>query len=33
MHELIASPFLDEHLVLRPGHDTGVQIPPPLTSN
>jgi len=27
MHELIASPFLDEYLVLRPGHDTGVQIP------
>ncbi|WP_405948895.1 radical SAM protein [Streptomyces prunicolor] len=27
MHQLIASPFLDEYLVLRPGHDTGVQIP------
>ncbi|MEV0440960.1 radical SAM protein [Streptomyces spectabilis] len=26
-HELIASPFLDEYLVLRPGHDDGVQIP------
>src|SRR5882757_366255 len=27
MHELIASPFLDEYLVVRPGHDGGVQIP------
>ncbi|KUO20532.1 radical SAM protein [Streptomyces dysideae] len=27
MHQLIASPFLDEYLVLRPGHDAGVQIP------
>ncbi|GHE32087.1 radical SAM protein [Streptomyces capitiformicae] len=27
MHELIASPFLDECLVLHPGHDAGVQIP------
>ncbi|MER6678149.1 radical SAM protein [Streptomyces sp. NPDC000983] len=27
MHALIASPFLDEHLIVRPGHDTGVQIP------
>ena len=26
-HELIASPFLDDYLVLRPGHDRGVQIP------
>ncbi|MFF1696875.1 hypothetical protein ACFVXC_25230 [Streptomyces sp. NPDC058257] len=26
-HELIASPFLDEYLVLRPGNDNGGQIP------
>lgn len=26
-HELIASPFLDEYLVLRPGNDNGMQIP------
>jgi len=26
VHQLIASPFLDEYFVLRPGHDTGVQI-------
>ncbi|MFF3653333.1 radical SAM protein [Streptomyces sp. NPDC002181] len=26
-HSLVVSPFLDEYLVLRPGHDDGVQIP------
>lgn len=28
MHELIASPFLDDHLVLRPGDGRGLRIPP-----
>ncbi|MFE1378664.1 radical SAM protein [Streptomyces sp. NPDC058740] len=28
MHELIASPFLGEHLVLRPGDSTGIKITP-----
>ena len=27
MHELIASPFLDDYLVLRPGSTQGVKIP------
>lgn len=27
MHDLIASPFLDDHLLLRPGHRSGVRLP------
>ncbi|MER7076651.1 radical SAM protein [Saccharopolyspora kobensis] len=27
MHELIASPFLDHHLLLRPGRQQGLKIP------
>ena len=27
MHELIASPFLDDYLVLRPGSTRGLKIP------
>jgi hypothetical protein len=26
MHALIASPFLGEHLVVRPGHKQGIRI-------
>jgi len=26
MHALIASPFLGEHLVVRPGHEQGIRI-------
>jgi len=27
MHHLIASPFLEEHLIIRPGHVAGIKIP------
>lgn len=27
MHQLIVAPFLDDHLVLRPGHQSGFKIP------
>ncbi|MGW7671468.1 hypothetical protein ACWGJX_30745 [Streptomyces sp. NPDC054775] len=27
MHHLIASPFLEEHLIIRPGHGAGIKIP------
>jgi hypothetical protein len=27
VHGLIASPFLDEHLVVGPGHAAGIKIP------
>lgn len=29
MHELITAPFLADRLLVRPGHSTGVKLPPP----